>query len=177
MTIFQTLPYREAYRAVFGRGKRFFDLSIGGGEAGGAQIWLQTRGVLAKRLEFWAQGIADCGGINLENPDCARELWASIESTAARFHGAHLAQLSADSPLVELARQSGWTVQSAEVCPSLALPPTFEDYVQSLGKNMREQIKRYPKRLEKEFSPSGARRVRHTCSWPSDFWMSNTGRA
>jgi CelD/BcsL family acetyltransferase involved in cellulose biosynthesis len=34
----------------------------------------------------------------------------------------------------------------------LQLPDAWPDYVASLGKNMREQIKRYPKRLEKQLS-------------------------
>jgi len=33
----------------------------------------------------------------------------------------------------------------------LALPASWDEYVKSLGKNMREQIRRYPKRLDKQF--------------------------
>jgi CelD/BcsL family acetyltransferase involved in cellulose biosynthesis len=149
VTIFQTIAYREAYRAVFGRGKRFLEVGIAENTA-----WFQTRGTLTKRLEFWAQGIADCGGASLEDTEQIGALWSAIETEAAKYDGAQLIELNADSPLVECARRSGWIVEPAEVCPTLVLPPTYEEYVKSLGKNMREQIKRYPKRLDKEFETS-----------------------
>ncbi len=146
MTIFQTQKYRDIYRQVFGRGKRFFAV-----EAPGSAIWLQKRGFLARRLEFWGQGIADYGGARLDQPENAPALWAKLEKLAASCDGAQLAQLAASSPLVNLARAAGWNTEEAEVCPVLEFPATFDEYVRGLGKNMREQIKRYPKRLARQF--------------------------
>ena len=146
MTVFQTREYREAYAQIFGRGKRFHALDVPG-----AQIWLQTRGTAARRVEFWGQNIADLGGAHLENPAAAPVLWQEIEKLAARHHGAQLLQIEATSPLIECAQNADWTVSEAETCPVLQFPPTFDEYVKSLGKNMREQMRRYPKRLEKEF--------------------------
>ncbi|MBW3635923.1 MAG: GNAT family N-acetyltransferase [Armatimonadetes bacterium] len=146
MTVFQTLPYREAYAQIFGRGKRFHALNVPR-----AQIWLQSRGLSARRLEMWGQNIADCGGAQLENLDAAPALWREIETLAQGCHGAQLSQIEAASPLIPLAQNAGWRVEEAETCPTLNFPATFDDYVRCLGKNMREQIKRYPKRLEKQF--------------------------
>ena len=146
MTVFQTAQYREAYTEIFGRGKRFHSVDIPGG-----QIWLQSRGMTARRLEFWGQNIADCGGAHLDSPEVAPALWSEIENLVAQCQGAQLSQIAADSPLVVCAQKAGWTITDAETCPVLTLPSTFDEYVKSLGKNMREQIKRYPKRLEKQF--------------------------
>ena len=65
-----------------------------------------------------------------------------------------LAQVEASSPLVELARAASWQISPAEKCPLLVLPSSWEEYVPSLGKNMREQIKRLPRKLERNFAVS-----------------------
>ncbi len=147
MTVFQTPEYRAVYAKLFGNGKRFHAIET---EANG--LYLQTRGLGVRRLEFWAQGIADCGGAQIENPAKLDELWDSTRKLSRLRAGAVLSQISADSPLVELARADDWQVEPAEVCPVLTLPDSFDEYVKSLGRNMREQIKRYPRRLEKQFS-------------------------
>ncbi len=147
MTVFQSSEYRAAYAQVFGRGKRFHALDVPG-----AQVWLQSRGIAARRLEMWGTGIADLGDANVEAPDAAPILWREIEALSQSCQGAHLAQIAADSPLVACARAANWTISDAETCPVLTFPATFDEYVKSLGKNMREQIKRYPKRLEKQFA-------------------------
>lgn len=147
MTVFQTTEYRAVYAKYFGKGKRFNSI-----ETARNGIYLQTRGLALRRLEFWGQGIADCGGADISNLDTLDELWNSTRKLARMRSGAVLAQIAATSPVVELARADNWTVENAEVCPVLALPDSFDEYVKSLGKNMREQIKRYPRRLEKQFS-------------------------
>ena len=147
MTVFQTPAYRAIYRQHFGRGKRFHAI-----ETARSGLYLQTSGLALRRLEFWAQGIADCGGASIENPANLDVLWQSARKLARLRAGAVLAQLRADSPLVEVARADGWQIENAEVCPALAFPDSYDEYVRSLGKNMREQIKRYPRRLEKQFS-------------------------
>jgi CelD/BcsL family acetyltransferase involved in cellulose biosynthesis len=146
LTIFQTPEYLEAYLQFFGSGKQFHTL-----QSGDAQAFLMTRGKSARRLEWWGQGIHDIGGACYANDATARDLWHQIENFAQSCHGAHLAQIPSDDALIERAQQSGWTISPAEACPVLVLPESYEAYVKSLGKNMREQIKRYPKRLEKEF--------------------------
>ena len=146
-SIFQTPEYLQAYRHFFGTGKQFHTV-----QSDGANAFLMTRGKSARRLEWWGQGIHDIGGASCESEAAARELWTQIEDFASHCHGAHLAQIPANDPLIQNAQQSGWTVSPAEVCPVLELPGSYEEYVRSLGKNMREQIKRYPKRLEKEFT-------------------------
>ncbi len=156
MTVFQTSQYRESYAQIFGRGKRFHTLEVPGtSKTPRAQVWLQSRGVVARRLEFWGQGIADCGGANFENfepnSQVARLLWQEIEKLARNGQGAHLTQIDAASPLIFCGKEAGWTITDAETCPVLMFPSSFDEYVKSLGKNMREQIKRYPKRLEKQF--------------------------
>ena len=147
MTVFQTAEYRALYQRHFGRGKRFHAV-----ETARNGIYLQTSGLALRRLEFWAQNIADCGGVQVENPANLDALWTSTRKLAKLRAGAVLAQIAADSPLVEIARADNWMVEPAEVCPTLILPDSFDDYVRSLGKNMREQIKRYPRRLEKQFA-------------------------
>ncbi len=147
MTVFQSRAYRDLFRRHFGRGKGFLELLT----SDGAGVWLQSRGGAVRRLEMWGQGIADCGGAQCDDGN-ARALWQLLRGVAGESDGVLLKQVSADSPLVEWARRGGWSVETAEVCPTLPLPGTFESYVKSLGKNMREQIKRYPKRLEKSFA-------------------------
>jgi CelD/BcsL family acetyltransferase involved in cellulose biosynthesis len=145
-TIFHSPAYLGTYRRIFGGGRTFLKLSDESSRA-----YLQIRGKSARRLEWWGAGIHDIGGAVYRSEAGAEQLWARISDTAKRCDGAHLAQIRADDALVSLARRDGWTVEEAEACPVLALPSTWDAYVASLGKNMREQIKRYPKRLEKEF--------------------------
>lgn len=148
-TPFQTPAYLTAYRRCFGAGKHFHRVRSSDNLG---TAFLQTRGRTAKRLEWWGAGIHDIGGATYENLDSARDVWEQIEVLARKHDGAHLAQIPADCRLVKLAQNSDWNIQNAEACPVLELPPTWDEYLKQLGKNMREQIKRYPKRLEKEFS-------------------------
>ncbi len=147
MTVFQSRAYRELYRSHFGRGKSFVELTT----TSDAKIWLQSRGIEARRVEMWGEGIADCGGADCSQSN-ALELWGLLRGVTRDYDGAVFNAISATSPLVEFARRGGWALSNAEVCPTLALPTSFDGYVKSLGKNMREQIKRYPKRLEKNFT-------------------------
>jgi CelD/BcsL family acetyltransferase involved in cellulose biosynthesis len=146
-TPFHTREYLMAYRRAFGARKKFHRLR--GEEYSFA--YLMTRGRSARRLEWWGAGIHDIGGALYDSPRAARALWQKIETLAARHEGAHLAQIPANCRLVELAQASGWRVTDAEKCPVLSLPPSWDEYLKMLGRNMREQIRRYPKRLEKEF--------------------------
>ena len=154
--VFATRPYLLAYRRHFGSapasGRSWHRLRVAG-----ATAFLQSRGRSARRLEWWGAGIHDIGGPHFDSPllheysyDVAG-LWAGIEAQARRHHAVHLAQVAADDPLVEHARRAGWSVSPAEVCPVLDLPESFEAWVKGLGKNAREQARRYPKRLEKNF--------------------------
>lgn len=150
-TPFHSPAYLSAYRRCFGAGKKFHRLRYNGdGES--AAAWLQTRGRTARRLEWWGAGIHDIGGATYDSSHGAVELWSKLQRMARNHDGAHLAQIPAACPIIDLAARAGWSVQEAEACPVLELPPTWEEYLKVLGKNMREQIKRYPKRLEKEFS-------------------------
>lgn len=146
-TPFHTREYLMAYRRAFGARRKFHRLRAD--DNGFA--YLMTRGRSAARLEWWGAGIHDIGGAIYNSPEAAEVLWPKIESLAAHHDGAHLAQIPANCQLIEFARKSNWKIQDAEKCPVLPLPPTWEEYLKQLGKNMREQIKRYPKRLEKEF--------------------------
>jgi CelD/BcsL family acetyltransferase involved in cellulose biosynthesis len=144
--VFATREYLMAYRRHFGAGKQWHRVRVEGAVAS-----FQARGRAARRLEWWGAGIHDIGGPLCDSFYDHAALWNRIEEMARRHHASHLVQLPLDDPLVEHARKSGWSVEEAEVCPVLELPETYEAYVKSLGKNMREQIKRYPKRLEKNF--------------------------
>jgi CelD/BcsL family acetyltransferase involved in cellulose biosynthesis len=147
MTIFQTRPYLIAYRRHFGGGKRFHRVRLNDGSC----AFLQSRGKTAQRLEWWGAGIHDIGAAKYFSPASAHELGKRIEHLAQRHHATCLAQIPATSELIALGETPGWKVTDAEACPVLELPPAYDEYVRSLGKNMREQIKRYPKRLEKQF--------------------------
>jgi CelD/BcsL family acetyltransferase involved in cellulose biosynthesis len=149
-SVFQTPAYLAAYRRFFGQGKRFHRLHADDGTSLGA-AWLTSRGHAARRLEWWGAGIHDIGGAAFTDQRGAELIWQKIAALAAAHDGAYLAQIEASSPLVALATQAGWAITPAETCPVLTLPATYPEYVSSLGKNMREQIKRYPKRLEKNF--------------------------
>lgn len=149
-SVFQSVPYLAAYRRFFGAGKKFHRIHSGAhGER--ASAYLMTRGRTLKRLEFWGAGIHDIGSIEYSKEVAACELWHQMQSLATQHDGAHLAQIEARSPLIEYAKEAGWQVEDAEACPVLELPASYAEYVSSLGKNMREQIKRYPRRLEKQF--------------------------
>lgn len=152
MTVFQTRAYRDLYRTHFGSGKSFLELCT----HSDAKIWLQSRGVEARRLEMWGEGIADCGGAQTDASN-ARALWGTLRGIARDYDGCVLNEIEASSPLVDLARHGGWAISDGEVCPALSLPSSFDQYVKSLGKNMRDQIKRYPKRLEKNFAVEAER--------------------
>ena len=149
-TVFQSEPYLRLYQQFFGGGKTFHRLQTDDGEA-----WLQSRGRAAKQLEMWGAGIHDVGGARIESSTRSPEqsqLWNRLEELSSRHAATQLAQIETSSPLVEMARAANWQILPAETCPVLALPSSWDEYVKSLGKNMREQIKRYPKRLEKEFA-------------------------
>lgn len=149
-TVFQTRPYLMAYCRHFGARHKFHRIRIND-TSGTATAFLSTRGRTARRLEWWGAGIHDIGSAEYSSPDAARQLWQQLRHHAAHHHAAHLAQIPANSTLIPLAAAAGWRISDAEACPVLTLPDTWEAYVASLGKNMREQIKRYPKRLEKQF--------------------------
>ncbi len=145
-TVFQSPPYLDNYRRFFGAGKTFHAL-----EADGARAWLMTRGRTLKRLEWWGAGIHDIGAASSTRCEGWDVLWREIEALSSRHDMTQLAQIEASSPLVELSQKSGWHVSPAEKCPLLTLPSSWNEYVSSLPKNMREQIKRYPKKLERAF--------------------------
>jgi CelD/BcsL family acetyltransferase involved in cellulose biosynthesis len=149
-TPFHTPAYLIAYRRCFGAGKKFHRLHVVK-DAENAAAFLQTRGRTAKRLEWWGEGIHDIGGALYDSPEAARVLWEKIENLAAHCDGARLGQIPANCQLVGFARNANWEIRDAEKCPVLELPPSWDEHLKKLGKNMREQIKRYPKRLEKEF--------------------------
>ena len=155
-TPFHTRQYLMAYRRAFGARRKFHRVRAQTNRLENARenafAFLQTRGRSARRLEFWGAGIHDIGGIAHDSPEGANSLWRKIELLASHHDGAHLAQIPANSPLVELAQNSGWQISEAEKSPVLELPNCYDAYLKMLGKNMREQIKRYPKRLEKEFA-------------------------
>jgi len=75
--------------------------------------------------------------------------------------------LRADSPslalLPQVARSRGLEVRIEDeaVCPSLDLPPTWEDYLELLGKKNRHELRRKMRRLEKTAGPM---RFRVLCS-------------
>lgn len=146
-TPFHTRQYLMAYRRAFGARKKFHRLQTEGGA-----VFLQTRGRSARRLEFWGAGIHDIGGATFDTPQAGSTLWHKIQSLASHHDGAQLAQIPATSPVIQHAENSGWHISEAETCPVLELPNSWEEYLKMLGKNMREQIKRYPKRLGKEFA-------------------------
>jgi CelD/BcsL family acetyltransferase involved in cellulose biosynthesis len=148
-TPFHTPAYLTAYRRNFGLGKEFHRIR---GRQHPGVAYLQVRGRTARRVEWWGAGIHDIGGAVYDSPSAARYLWPKIEKLAHHADGAYLAQIPANCQLIECAKESGWQVRDAETCPVLSLPPTWDEYLKQLGKNMREQIKRYPKRLEKEFA-------------------------
>jgi CelD/BcsL family acetyltransferase involved in cellulose biosynthesis len=147
--VFATREYLMAYRRHFGARKSWHRL-----RTPGATAFLQERGRSARRLEWWGAGIHDIGGPLLSGSSeyDAGALWARIEAQAAQCDGARLAQVEAGEPLVACARAAGWDIAPAEVCPVLELPASFDEWVKSLGKNAREQARRYPKRLEKNFA-------------------------
>ena len=150
-TVFQTPAYLAAYRRAFGRGKTFHRLAVHEPDFSGSAA-LMVRGRSARRLEWWGAGIHDVGGAVLSNEKAAAPLWARIEQLAGTCDGAHLAQIEASSPLIGCAVAAGWQLLPAEPCPVAALAPTWDEYLKDLGKNRREQLRRYPKRLEKEFN-------------------------
>lgn len=147
-TPFHTREYLSAYRRVFGARKEFHRLSADAK----TRAFLMSRGRSTRRLEWWGAGIHDLGGASYFSAGGAERLWEKITALSRAHDGAHLAQIPAESPLIALARSDGWRVTDAEKCPVLELPPTWEEYLKLLGKNMREQIKRYPRRLEKQFT-------------------------
>jgi len=147
-TPFHSIPYLMAYRRHFGGGKEFHRIS---GEEG-AKAFLMTRGRTARRVEWWGAGIHDIGGGLYDSLPQAQQLWRRIENFTRPFHGARLAQIPEDSLLIPLALADGWQVEEAEVCPVLHLPDSWDAYLKMLGRNMREQMRRYPKRLEKNFA-------------------------
>jgi CelD/BcsL family acetyltransferase involved in cellulose biosynthesis len=123
-------------------GKRFLALDVPGGAA-----YVQTRGLGAKRLEWWGQGIADCGGASLDEAESAATLWAQIDKLARGCAGARLEQIDASSPLVTLARGAGWTVLEAETCPSLQFP----SYIRRLRFVARKNYARTNQALSETF--------------------------
>ncbi|HEX8834924.1 MAG TPA: hypothetical protein VF719_12020, partial [Abditibacteriaceae bacterium] len=132
-TIFQTHPYLTTYQRFFGAGKTFHRLRVHDRriDSHGA-AFLMSRGRTARRLEWWGAGIHDIGDASANSPAAAAELWHRIEKLAALHHATLLAQIDARSPLIPLAERAGWKVEDAEVCPVLAFPDTYAEYVSSL---------------------------------------------
>lgn len=145
---FHTIPYLMAYRRHFGAGKDFHRIRLGDE----TKAFLMTRGRSASRVEWWGAGIHDIGGAIYQSSEDAKKIWQQIEHFSRQHHAARLAQIPESCALLEYAAESGWQIEDSEVCPELALPSTWDGYLKMLGKNMREQMRRYPRRLEKQFS-------------------------
>ena len=54
--------------------------------------------------------------------------------------------------LAALAREQGWSADEAveDVCPVIALPPTWDAYLDTLGKHQRHEVRRKLRRMEAE---------------------------
>jgi CelD/BcsL family acetyltransferase involved in cellulose biosynthesis len=137
-----------AYRRHFGAGKEFHRIRL----TDDARAFLMTRGRTASRVEWWGAGIHDIGGAVYQSSEDAQKIWRQIDHFARQHHAARLAQIPQECELIKHAAAAGWQVEDCEVCPELALPSTWDEYLKMLGKNMREQMRRYPRRLEKQFS-------------------------
>ena len=83
-------------------------------------------------------------------------LGEALTQMAAEWDRLSLPNIPHDSPttsrLAAFARAQGWRVDEAveDVCPVIALPATWEAYLESLGKHQRHEVRRKLRRMDTE---------------------------
>jgi CelD/BcsL family acetyltransferase involved in cellulose biosynthesis len=117
----------------------------------------RTRGVRLRRMELLGAGIHDYSDfiVPQDNPRPALSaLWQTIGEHAEHWDAMRLAQVATESPLAShLLGDDDFHIiaTDGETCPTLALPATWRDYLSLVGKNMRSNLSRYPRRLAESF--------------------------
>jgi CelD/BcsL family acetyltransferase involved in cellulose biosynthesis len=80
----------------------------------------------------------------------------SLAGYTARWDTLDLCNIPAGSPTLDfvpgLARARGWSTEVAveDVCPVIRLPATWDDYLASLGKHQRHEVRRKLRKIDEE---------------------------
>lgn len=155
---FQQLWYIELFAKHFAKEEDLFLLKIfeenqllalGAFEkVGQAIIFLGTKDV--SQTPGLVQDITDFADLlyTREGKEYAPRIWETISSFFAEkgFSELQLNYVREDSSTYQVLSQNHLTAQQ-EVSPFIALPPTWDEYVASLGKKQRHELKRKMNRL------------------------------
>ena len=161
-TSFLTSAWLGAWRATIGRDH---ELAVtvamdpaSGALLGAAPFAVETRriGLRHRALVFLGQGRPAPDRLDLVlHPGAASVTAPLLWHRAVRAAAPDLIDLDglrADSVVAGLAlrRARDQRYVTATVAPVLDLPPTWEDYERSLGKNLRQNLRRYARKLDRE---------------------------
>jgi len=163
--IFLTFEWLHTWWQHFGRGKRLFLLAAEHDHrlVGLAPLVISRRPWGPRVLEPMGAGVADYHDL-IALPGLAEEaiaaFWAELSSHSRRWDLLHLPQICGSAATAGALGQAigddGYHLhQSAgDVCPVLDLPATWEEYLSSLSRKTRMNVRRYARLLEKEFDTS-----------------------
>jgi CelD/BcsL family acetyltransferase involved in cellulose biosynthesis len=159
--IFLTHTWLSTYWKHFSRRRR---LSIFAAEQAGqpmafAPLMLSRMpGVQLRRMELLGARVHDYSDfvVSQDSPQPALNLlWQTIGEHAEHWDALRLAQVAAHSPVAfHASAYNDFQIiaTDGETCPTLALPATWRDYLALVGKNMRSNLSRYPRRLAAAFN-------------------------
>ncbi len=159
-SVFLTHEWLSTYWEHFGhrRKLRIFAAEQAGQPIAFAPLMLShSRATRLRRMELLGAGIHDYADFVVPqgSPSSAlNALWQAIGEHADHWDVMRLAQVAADSPVTErVTADEDFRIiaTDGETCPTLTLPPTWRDYLSLVGKNMRSNLSRYPKRLASSF--------------------------
>jgi CelD/BcsL family acetyltransferase involved in cellulose biosynthesis len=164
-SIFQSLAWMSSWRATLGREHRLM-IGVGRDPDRGELVGLAPFAVTsryhgpaqARVLQMAGSGPAAPDHLDLivrrGHPHIPAALWSAIEARRD-WDLVDLDGLRSGSHLAGLLLRRRTDLRSratATVCPYLPLPSTWEEYQASLGKNLRQNLRRYRRKLD-DLSP------------------------
>ncbi len=161
--VFVTFDWLATYWRIFGSSKSLAIVTASGDSllTACAPLMVTSPAPGVRRLEFIGAGIHDFSDfIGSGGDDSARLLWDHILGGNG-WDALRLQQLKGDSPALRQAPATGVSgidrhalrsaQQLGEACPVLTLPPSWDEYYDGLGRNLRYDLRRYARKVANDF--------------------------
>jgi CelD/BcsL family acetyltransferase involved in cellulose biosynthesis len=151
-TVFQSWEWIATFWKHRGRGQLFVLVAREAGRMVGILplAIARYRGLPLRRVSFLGAPLSDYQDLISEAgraAECAGAFFAHLREHAARWDLVDLADVREDSALAQM-QMPGLIVAPHRICPFLALPASWENYQQTLGRNLRGNLGRKRRQLE-----------------------------
>jgi len=159
LTPFQTWEWVEAWWRHHGYGTPFVLVARDAGVVVGILplVLGRYRGTPLRQLRWMGAPLSDFQdflAVDERRGEVAEALFTALGQEQARWDFADLNDLRADSTLPRLGLPAALrgTVNFHRKCPTITLEATWDVYAKSLGKNMRANVGRRRRQIEKQFA-------------------------